>query len=171
MPPFVDKLLSMPLAAKLLLAINIGSLCFALTMQYGFDVYPCILCLWQRVPYAAVAVLSLALMLWKPYGKHTFVLLCLAVAAYLAGAGVAAFHTGVEQHWWEGTSSCSIVPIHAGSAEDLRRSLLETVLPPCDKVSWTLFGLSMTNWNFLASLGLAFLTALMAAKRSQPSGE
>ena len=45
---FVCRFFQLPLAIYLLFAAPVGSLIFALTMQFGFDVQPCILCLWQR---------------------------------------------------------------------------------------------------------------------------
>ena len=156
MPPLFRTLLSLPLAARLLLAANVGSLLFALTMQYGFGVQPCILCLWQRVPYGVGAVAALGILLAKPYGRHSVVLLGLTAAAYLVGMGLAIFHTGVELHWWVGTSGCAVEPLHGSSPADLREALLKTVVPRCDQISWTILGFSMANLNIVLSLALAF---------------
>jgi disulfide bond formation protein DsbB len=165
MSPLIEKILSLPLAAKLLFCANVGSLLFALTMQFGFGVLPCVLCLWQRVPYGSAAVLSLMALLWKPYGRQTIVILGLCVVAYLTGMGLAIFHTGVELHWWLGTSGCAVQPLHGASPEDLRQALLQTIAPRCDEISWTIFGFSMANLNIAASLALAFFSAAVAAKR------
>jgi disulfide bond formation protein DsbB len=159
----------MPLAARLLLAANLGALAFAFTMQFGFGVAPCILCLWQRVPYGAAALVALFLVLASPRRRHVAALFRLAGGIYLIGCGLAFFHTGVERHWWAGTSGCKIQPLHGSSAEDLRQSLLQTVMPACDVISWNLFGLTLTNMNLAFSLAMAVF-AFWAARRVNSRG-
>ncbi|MDR3423575.1 MAG: disulfide bond formation protein B [Alphaproteobacteria bacterium] len=167
MPPLIGKILAWPLSARLLLAANIGYLLFALTMQFGFGDQPCILCLWQRIPYGAAAVFSALALVWKPQGRRTAALLGLCALVYLAGMGLGIFHTGVEQHWWLGTSGCTVQPLRGSSPEELRQSLLQTISPPCDKISWTIFGFSMANLNIAFSLALAFFAAAAAAKAAR----
>ncbi len=162
-----EKCLTMPLAAKLLLALSLGALIFALIMQYGFGIEPCILCLAQRAPYLVVAILSLLAWVWRPYGRQTVILLVLCIACYLTGMGLAIFHSGVELHWWLGTSGCSVTPLAGASPDDLRAALLHTVSARCDEISWTLFGLSMANYNVGLSLLLATFSTAAAAKAAQ----
>jgi len=164
MPCPIQKTLSLPRAAQILLAANLSAILFVLTMQYGFGLHPCVLCLWQRVPYISTAVLALVIWLWHPYRLQGVLLLSLCAALYLIGMGLAIFHSGVELHWWLGTSGCAIEPLSGTSTDDLRQSLLRTVAPRCDQIAWTLFGLSMANWNIAFSLALAFFAAAAAAK-------
>ena len=81
---------------------------------------------------------------------------------FAAGFGLAVFHTGVEQHWWLGTSGCAIQPLRGKTPQDLRAALLHTVSARCDEVTWTFLGLSMANWNVPLSLGLALFAGLAA---------
>src|SRR5579862_1950674 len=120
----IPALCAMPHAALLIFAASVAALAFAFAMQFGFGVEPCILCLWQRVPFGVVVALSPALLLWKPYGRHTRILLALCAAAFFINSGLSVFHTGVEQHWWLGTSGCAITPLHGTAVEDLRQQLL-----------------------------------------------
>jgi disulfide bond formation protein DsbB len=166
--PF-SKLTVMPRAALLIFAAAVGALLFVFTMQYGFGVQPCILCLWQRVPYGVVALLSLIAVLWRPYGRHSTVLLGLCALTFTVGAGLALFHTGVELHWWLGTSGCSIQPLHGPANEDLRTQLLHTAVAHCDEISWTFLGLSMANWNVGASLILAIFAGTATRCRKNAS--
>jgi len=164
MTSFIEKTLTMPLAAKILLLASLSSLLFALTMQLGFGLQPCVLCLWQRVPYGIAVILSLLSWILKPYGRKTAFCLALCAICYIAGMGLAVFHTGVELHWWAGTSGCAVQPLSGSSANDLRESLLRTVTPRCDQIAWTVFGLSMADLNICWSLMLAFFAAATAAK-------
>jgi len=165
--PFIEKCLSFPLVAKLLFFINIGALLFALLMEYGFDVRPCILCIWQRIPYAAAAALSLIALVWTPYRRQTILLLTLCSILYLTGAGIAAYHSGVERHWWEGTPSCAAEELKGASPEELRKALLAVEEPRCDEITWSILGLSLTNLNIIAFLGLTAFSALAAARQAQ----
>lgn len=94
--------------------------------------------------------------------------LTLAGLVFLAGAGIAAFHVGVEQHWWQGLASCGGNLPQARTVEELRAALLAQPVVRCDEVAWSLFGISMAGWNFLFSLGLAALS--FAAAISKPAG-
>ena len=81
----------------------------------------------------------------------------------LAGAGLAGFHVGVEQHWWAGLAACEGGPAGETVAE-LRERLLNAPPARCDEVAWPLLGLSMAAWNGLLSLGLAGLAAVAALR-------
>ncbi len=156
----IPKILTMPGAAWIVFAASLGSLIFAFTLQYGFDVHPCVLCLWQRVPFGLTAALAVTALIWRPYRNHARILLRICAVLFLINAGLAVFHTGVERHWWEGTSGCHITPVHAQSIEDLRTEILNTVVGHCDQISWTFLGLSMANWNIPFSLILSVFSVM-----------
>jgi disulfide bond formation protein DsbB len=147
----------------LLLAASLGSLASALAFQHlgGFE--PCILCLYQRWPYVAVAALAaLALALPRPRWVRP-ALLVLCALALLIGGGIAVFHVGVEQHWWAGTAACEgQLSIGRGSIEDLRAQLLDSPVARCDQVPWSLFGISMAGYNAMISFGLGALSLFAA---------
>lgn len=144
----------------LALAVSFASaaiLSAAYVSQYGFGLKPCILCLYQRVPYALNITLGIfAFLATFRYPKLVRLFFCLAVLSFLAGAVIAGFHAGVEYGWWKGLPSCGgdIVPMNV-SIEDLRKSLTEQEIVRCDKAAWTMFNISMAGYNFFASLALA----------------
>ncbi|HEX6978623.1 MAG TPA: disulfide bond formation protein B [Alphaproteobacteria bacterium] len=149
------------LAAALLLVASAAVLSAAFAFQYLGGLAPCVLCLWQRYPYGAVIGLSaLALVLasrrWAP------VLLAICGVAFLVGAGIAAFHVGVEQHWWQGTAACGATQGAAASLEALRAQLMAQPVVRCDEIPWALFGISMAGYNFVISLALAAFSFAMA---------
>lgn len=127
----------------------------ALAFQYLGGLAPCPLCLWQRWPHAVAAVLSLLgiTLLWR---VHTVVRIA-GGATMLASAGLAAYHGGIERGWWDGPSACSGPASLDMPTDQLLDRIMATPLVRCDEIPWTLLGLSMANWNFLASLGLAAL--------------
>ena len=153
----------------LLAAACLGALGTALASQYWGGLYPCVLCIYQRYAYgAALAAAVLAFFLAERPELRRLALIG-AGLAFLAGAGLAGFHVGVEQKWWEGLEACSNQSLPAGaSVDELREALLNQPFAPCDAIPWSLFGLSIAGYNLLASVGLAAL-ALAAALGSTAS--
>lgn len=153
-----------------LMVASLGVLAMALAWQYVGGVEPCILCIYQRWPYVAVAALAAAGLALdrRPAARAAIIGLC--GVALLIGAGIAGFHVGVEQHWWAGTDGCGVDPLAAGNSIDaLRAQLLAEPVVPCDVVTWSLFGISMAGYNFVISLGLG-ATALTVARQLLKEG-
>ncbi|MCW2244594.1 disulfide bond formation protein DsbB [Azospirillum fermentarium] len=144
------------LPALLLGAASAGVLAAALIFQFGFGYQPCILCIWQRWPYVAVLIFAIVTVLFRRWQGVGDALLVASGLALLAGAGIAVYHVGVEQHLWAGTASCgSTAPIGTLSVEELRARLMATPITRCDEVQWSLFGVSMAGYNVVISLALA----------------
>jgi disulfide bond formation protein DsbB len=158
---------TMPLAAWLLIAACLGALAAALVGQYFFDMAPCILCYYQRVPYGLVAALAAGMLFLCRNPKLDRLLLGLCALLFLIGAGTAFFHSGVERLWWGGTPGCGVQPLDKPasqiSIEEMRQRLLETPVVRCDVIDWTLFGLTLANLNIFAFLGLSAFSLLAAA--------
>jgi len=147
-------------------AASAGALAAAYISQYGFGLQPCILCLYQRVPYALnLSFGVMAVLATFRYPRLAALLLWLAALAFFAGAFIAGFHAGVEQKWWSGFSSCggNALPENA-SLEDLRKFLARQEIVRCDTPAWTLFGISMAGYNFFASLALGAAVAGLLRK-------
>ncbi len=142
-------------------AASIVALGGALASQYFGGLAPCILCLYQRVPYAVVIALGLLAWFVPRYAGWA---LALAALAFLTGGGIAVFHVGVEQHWWEGTQSCTGDSSAALSVDALRAQIMNAPVVKCDEVQWSLFGVSMAGYNVLASAVLAVFALLAAAR-------
>ncbi len=150
--------------AALMLLGSLAALAVAFASQYWGGLLPCQLCLWQRWAYGAVillAILTFALpMRLKSAGAS------LTALAVLAGAGIALFHVGVEQHWWKGLASCMSTVNANQSLTDLESQLMATPVIPCDRPAWTMFGVSMAGYNFAYATALG-LFGLLAAVRSR----
>ncbi|NNG04187.1 MAG: disulfide bond formation protein B [Inquilinus sp.] len=149
-------------AAVLLLIAAMAVLGSALTSQYVGGLQPCVLCLYQRWPYVVVIVLAAIALALPPRARAAA--LGLAGLALWVGAGIAAFHVGVEQGWWQGTAECGGIDSGADSVDALRAQLLGTPIVRCDVVPWSLFGISMAGYNFLLSIPLGG-AVLIAARR------
>lgn len=163
-------LLDPRLPAILLALASAGVLGAAFVFQYGFGYRPCILCLYQRVPYAAVVafgVITLAFPRWRGLGDA---LLVASGFAMLANAGIASYHVGVEQHWW--ASTCSVSGA-AQTLDALRAQIMQAPVVRCDDIQWSLFGITMAGYNVVVSLALsafAFLSARIAYRDAGRTG-
>lgn len=136
-----------------------GALTMALGAQYIQELEPCILCLYQRIPFVLTGILAIVALRLKASSPLIPLIIIACGLIYLCGAGVAIYHVGVEQHWW--VSGCSGALSENVSLDQLRASLMQKPEKACDEVNWTLFGISMATYNVLASgaLGMASVAA------------
>jgi disulfide bond formation protein DsbB len=159
----MDTPLRPRLAFALLLAAAVAILGTAFAFQFIGGLAPCVLCLWQRYPYAIVIGLAgTGFGLTRMAGQSAAVLavlMFLIALAMVIDAGIAAFHVGVEQHWWRGTSGCTGTTGAATTAAELARQLKATPVVRCDEVAWSLAGISIAGYNFVAALGMAAFAA------------
>ncbi len=75
----------------------------------------------------------------------------LGALSALTTAAIGVFHSGVEQKWWEGPSSCTSGDIGGLSTEDLMEQIMSAPLVRCDDIPWQMLGLSMAGWNAVLS--------------------
>jgi disulfide bond formation protein DsbB len=155
------------------LIVSLGMLSIAHAFETFGGYAPCNLCLKQREVYWVIAAVAAAFMIivrlpggprWRQWSSW------LLAAGFLFGAGVAAFHAGVEWKFWPGPTTCSGVGggVGANAMADLLAGA--RIRPPaCDTVAWVFLGLSMAGWNALISLGLSGLSVAAALReRAKP---
>ena len=139
-----------------------GALAVALIAQYGFDLWPCLLCYKQRIPYliAFVAAALATVPRFDPTARRHIVFLC--VLLFAANTALAAFHAGVEYKWWPGLDACG------GALRDISVNDLAAALsgpsktPGCDEAAIRVFGISMAGGNVILC-GLLTAFCLWAA--------
>jgi len=137
----------------------------ALISQYGFGLYPCEMCMWQRWPHLVAILLAAAALAFRRISLVIPLVVAAAIAILISGL-IGGFHAGVEYDWWEGLTSCS-TNLPAGG--DLLDSIMNAPLVRCDVAPWTLFGISLAGFNFLLSVSGAALILLMIATRRKDS--
>jgi disulfide bond formation protein DsbB len=121
---------------------------------------PCKLCHWQRWPhYAALVIGALALLTGLRF------LPWFGALAAAATAAVGVYHTGVEQKWWLGPTTCTSGSVAGLSADDLLAQINNAPLIRCDEVAWALGGISMASWNAIFS-AILVLVWIAAARRA-----
>ncbi len=150
-------------ARWIVLVVPAALLLGAYVSEYGFALYPCEMCWWQRYPhFAAVALAALAFAV-----RPARLWIALAALAILVSAAVGGFHAGVEYKWWQGITNCARIVPTAPGANPLE-AIMNTPMISCDEAQWRLFGISLAGYNFLISLagGLAALVLLAKGRRA-----
>ena len=144
-------------ARILAIAIPAGLLGGAYISQYGFGLFPCEMCWWQRYPHFAAIALGIGSLAAKP----PRVWAALAGLAIMTSGLIGGFHAGVEYGWWEGITGCSSMPVGTDVMDINAAPLVR-----CDVAPWSLFGISLAGWNFLIStIGGGAILALAAYKK------
>ena len=165
-PKWVQDLLLCPFfPCAAILSISVFSLLAALTAQYVFGLQPCVLCLYQRVPFLLTTLFGLAGLLAVRKGsvRAAGVWVGFSALAFAVNAGIAFYHSGVERHWWRSAfEACRVGDFSASSPQGLLETLLRTPDVPCDVIPWAdpILGLSMANYNALMCAGLALFCAV-----------
>ncbi|MCB9996436.1 MAG: disulfide bond formation protein B [Rhodospirillales bacterium] len=147
--------------------ISAITLMVALISQYVYGLQPCILCIYQRVPYALTALLGIGglITLYKEeWGRHAALTVFLSSIIFFIGSVIAFYHSGVEQHWWVSILEGCKVDFDAGSVEELMQLMDNKPAARCDEIPWAdpVFGLSMAAYNTMMSFGLGVGCAISA---------
>ncbi|WP_198005817.1 disulfide bond formation protein B [Erythrobacter sp. SD-21] len=145
------------LAQRLALAVPALLLAGAYISQFGFGLYPCEMCWWQRYPHFAAVGLALISFFVAP--KRLWV--ALAAGGILTSGLIGFFHAGVEYDLWEGVTSCAAVP-QLEEGQSALDAIMNAPVVRCDEAPWTLVGISLAGFNFLISTGAAlFILSLL----------
>lgn len=155
------------LAQRLALGVPALLLAGAFLSQYGFGLYPCEMCLWQRWPHFAAVALALVATAAPP--RRAWI--ALAGLAILASGLIGVFHAGVEYDWWEGVTGCATLDM---AGRDPLEAVLAAPVIRCDQAPWTFAGLSLAGWNAVVSIAAAlaiFVLLGRAASETPREGE
>lgn len=144
--------------ALLVVVASVGALLAALIGQYMFGLYPCTLCIYQRIPFVITTILGV----WGLV-NHTRVTLMLCGFTFIIGAAIAAYHVGVEQAWWENAAGCSFDTSDT-SIEAIREQIINGPRALCTDIAFSLFGISMAGYNVLYSAMMAVIAFIGVRK-------
>lgn len=151
---------SLRTAQRLAIAVPALLLAGAYVSQYGFGLFPCEMCWWQR--YAHFAALALGLVSLAAHPRAPWI--GLAGLAVLVSGLIGAFHAGAEYGWWEGFTTCSSNLGSAGG--DPLAAIMNAPLVRCDVAPWTLAGVSLAGFNAVFS-GLAAVAIFVLVGKSR----
>ena len=134
----------------------------AYVSQYGFGLYPCEMCWWQRYPHFVALAFAVLAFIAPPHRLWV----ALGALAIIASGLIGGFHAGVEYGWWDGITGCSSAVDLSGG--DPLAAIMNADLVRCDVAPWSLFGISLAGWNFLFSSAGALIVFALLAKSRRP---
>lgn len=147
----------------LLFAFSSGALILAYISQYFFDMHPCILCLYQRMPMFVVVLFSVIAIIFRKKLKFAILLNAICGLALIIGAAIAFYHVGVEYGKFSLTDGCAIGDeSDVNSIEELAQILMGKTYVACDEPQFVFLGLSMAAWNFMFSGFIGVLSLIMS---------
>ena len=157
------QLLSNPeLVFPAMVGISAFSLAAAFTAEYGFGLEPCILCLYQRIPFLIAILLGFVGWAMRSSRLSNLWHLGFLSLVFAANAILAFYHAGVEQHWWVSFLEGCAVPEISTDPDEMLQIIMAAPTVRCDEIPWAdpILGLSMAAYNALLCLGLSILCGL-----------
>ena len=140
---------------SLILIFSVFALIAAYFIQYILGHKPCNLCLIERLPYIASAILALLSLILKKFEKIIFILLALI---FISATIISFYHFGIEQGFFQESLVCnSNNEINNLNKEDLLKELQKRTIS-CKDVDFRLFGLSLATINTIISFILSVIT-------------
>ena len=133
-------------------AISFFSLASALYVEYILNFKPCILCIYQRIPYTIALLISLIAF----FNGNKKTLLVILGLTFLASILLSGYHVGIEKGIVEPIFSCTGDNINALEKEEILKSL-NNFQPDCRDVDFSLFGISLATLNFINSIVLTIV--------------
>ena len=127
---------------------------------------PCPMCLTQRWPYyIGLPILAVGLIMIKSTNINIARISALATALlFLGGAIFAAYHSGVEWHFWTGPADCSGGEDLSASVGNLLADLKTAKVVSCVDAAWRLFGISLAGYNVIISAAISALCFIAFAR-------
>ena len=130
----------------------------ALISQYIFGYQPCILCIYQRIPFVVIILLSLTALILRKKILINKIIFAICLLAIFINILLAFYHSGVERRVFREYSGCSVKTISLlENIEQLREVLQNNKLAKCDDPQLFILGLTMAQWNFIYCLILLII--------------
>ena len=154
MKTFLKQLSTHKNIGALILFFSVLSLIGALIIEYTFDLAPCEMCLEQRYAHLGAAIFAFLSLQILPMRKY---FLIFAMISLFIGGVIALDQYGLEMRWWSQEVSCIATP-SLESQDTFRDQLFSNVEKPCDVKGYSLFGLTLSGLNAVASFSIVLLT-------------
>ena len=136
----------------IIFTLSFFSLAAALYIEYILGFKPCILCVYQRIPYAIAMLISLTAFF---IGNRNILLIILGLT-FLADILLSGYHVSIEKGFIEPIFSCTGENIKALEKEEILKSL-NNIQPDCKDVDFSIFGVSLATLNFIISFVLTIV--------------
>ena len=130
-------------------SLSFFSLLAALYIEYVLGIKPCILCIYQRIPYAIALLISVCAF----FINNKKILLVILALTFILSALISGYHVSIEKGFIEPIFSCTSDNINSLEKEEILKSL-NNIQPNCKDVDFSLFGISLATLNLINSFVL-----------------
>ena len=168
----VRKLLTCPVTMLGGIAgVSLFSLTAALFSEVALGLEPCILCIYQRIPFVIGVLLGIAGLFLRNKPAALNALIGFLGLTFLVNSGIALYHTGVEQKWWVSAVEGCSVPSFSDEPQSMLENILSAPTANCAEIPWQdpILGLSMANYNVLLCFGIFAACVLSVLMRRTPA--
>ena len=139
------------------------AVCFALTAEYLFKIFPCKMCLYQRYPYYLIIIISIIFFFSK---KFSFTIYCIFTEIlFITGLFFSIWHVGIEQKILPGFSGCTNAIEKTNSLTNLKNQILKQNVISCDEITWSFMGISAATLNSLLLILLLLVNTKFLTQR------
>ncbi len=138
------------ITAIIFLLFSTAALVIAYILEYFFNMMPCKLCLYERVIFYVVTVLSSLCLI-----KNCKILVYMMLCSYLIGIIISFYHMGLEFGWFPDVLGCTHRISENITVEELKNNLLKVA--SCDRAHYVL-GISLATWNLLYLLAVSIIS-------------
>tara|TARA_B100001540_G_scaffold259868_1_gene238358 strand:- start:831 stop:1310 length:480 start_codon:yes stop_codon:yes gene_type:complete len=149
----MNKLLKLKNIYLLISVISIFTLLSAVYIEYILGVKPCILCLYQRVPY----IIAIFFCFFGYYNLKNRLWIYFLVITFLISAILSGYHVGIENNVFNEFSGCTSNNSNITNKDELLKALKETQ-PNCKDVTFKLLGFSLATINLFLSIIIIILS-------------
>lgn len=145
-----------------LFSLSVLALVSAYISQFVFNYQPCILCLYQRIPFFIISILTISALLFAKQKKWQNATIFSCIALLFINSIIAFYHVGVEQKLFKGLGGCSAENLNEiDNLENLRAAIMMQNLVRCDEPQFVFLSLSMAGWNLIYCTTTALIILLI----------
>lgn len=152
----------------LLALATAAAVSFAFYAQYGLDLVPCHLCIFQRVTMAVLCVAFVLAALFSRPGWSGAVFAALIGVAGLATAATAGRHVWIQMQPEGTVPACGADLSFMLDVFPLTEVILKVFKAggECAKIDWSFLGLSMPAWVLFVAVALTALGIVVNGRRA-----
>ena len=149
----MSSIISLKKFYLLILFICIGSIIFAVYIEYILSVKPCTLCLYQRVPY----LISIFICFFGYNYPKNLLWIYLLILTFIISALLSGYHLGIENNIFKEFSGCTANNLSITNKSELLESLNNS-RPNCKEINFRIFGFSLATINLIISFVISSIS-------------
>ena len=144
------------------------SLGIAYFVEFALGFKPCILCLYERIPFFFLIIFSCFGMIRVRYTRGSIILIKIT---FLLAACLTFYHVGIEHNIFHPTSTCEVEKGFGQglSVSEMLDKINKSPLSDCRKPEIKLFGFSMAEANLALNILMFFFTIMVCRFTSRHS--